>query len=174
MNETAAEPSLAWSADVGGIHVVFGAGTLDRLGELVRDLGGERVLLITDPGLERAGHAQRAVEILGQTDIETHIFDGVQENPTDAHVEAGARVAREVEPDVLIGLGGGSSMDCAKGVNFLYTNGGKMVDYWGEGKAKRPMLPSIGIPTTTGTGSEGQRFALISRPRPIRRWPVET
>ena len=64
--------------------------------------------------------------------------------------------------DLLVGLGGGSSMDCAKGVNFLYTNGGVMADYWGVGKATRPMLPLIAIPTTAGTGSEAQSFALIS------------
>ncbi len=163
MNDTPAEPTSSWAADVGGIHVVFGAGTLERLGEQARELGGQRVLLVTDPGLERAGHAQHALASLRQAGIEAHVFDGVEENPTDAQVEAGAKMAREVTPDLLIGLGGGSSMDCAKGINFLYTGGGRMVDYWGEGKASQPMLPSIGIPTTTGTGSEGQRYALISQ-----------
>ncbi|HCK72918.1 MAG TPA: alcohol dehydrogenase, partial [Planctomycetaceae bacterium] len=71
-------------------------------------------------------------------------------------------IANEFQPDVLIGLGGGSSMDCAKGINFLYTNGGEMKDYWGIGKASQPMLPMVAIPTTAGTGSETQSFALIS------------
>ena len=66
---------------------------------------------------------------------------------------------------MLVGLGGGSSMDCAKGINFLYTGGGRMQDYWGIGKATRPMLPSIAVPTTAGTGSETQSFALISDPQ---------
>ena len=70
--------------------------------------------------------------------------------------------ARACQPDLLVGLGGGSSMDCAKGINFLYTNGGRMQDYWGVGKAQRPMLPMIAVPTTAGTGSETQSFALIS------------
>ena len=152
-----------WATDVGGIHVVFGTGTLDRLGELTLELGAQRALLVTDPGLEQAGHAERALDALRRSGVETHVFDHVGENPTDAQVEDGVRVAQEVRPDVLIALGGGSPMDCAKGINFLYTNGGRMVDYWGVGKAKRPMLPSIGIPTTTGTGSEGQRYALISQ-----------
>ncbi|MEM7584165.1 MAG: iron-containing alcohol dehydrogenase [Acidobacteriota bacterium] len=152
----------SWSADLGGIHVVFGSGTLVRLGELATELGGQSALLVTDPGLEAAGHAERALDALRSSGITPHVFDGVAENPTDAQVAAGVAVAREVQPDLLIGLGGGSSMDCAKGINFIYTNGGRMEDYWGEGRAKRPMLPSIGIPTTTGTGSEGQRYALIS------------
>ncbi|MCB1034282.1 MAG: iron-containing alcohol dehydrogenase, partial [Acidobacteria bacterium] len=79
------------------------------------------------------------------------------------HVEAGAQAAREARADLLVGLGGGSAMDCAKGVNFLVSNGGRVEDYWGFGKAKRPMLPSIGIPTTAGTGSEAQSYALISQ-----------
>ena len=71
-------------------------------------------------------------------------------------------MARQWAPDLLVGLGGGSSLDCAKGINFLYTNGGRMEDYWGVGKAALPMLPMIAVPTTAGTGSEAQSFALIS------------
>ncbi len=156
-------PDATWSADLGGIHVVFGEGTLERLGELARELAGRRALLVTDPGLERAGHAERAIAALKRAGVTTIVFDGVRENPTTRHVAAGVEAAREARPDLLIGLGGGSSMDCAKGINFLYTNGGKMEDYWGEGKATKPMLPSIGVPTTAGTGSEGQRYALISQ-----------
>ena len=77
-------------------------------------------------------------------------------------MDRGLAVAREYQPEVIIGLGGGSSMDCAKGVNFLLTNGGRMQDYWGVGKATEPMLPMIAVPTTAGTGSEAQSFALIS------------
>ncbi|MBI1928436.1 iron-containing alcohol dehydrogenase [Candidatus Poribacteria bacterium] len=90
--------------------------------------------------------------------------DSVEENPTTRHVEAGVRFAQERgQIDLIIGLGGGSAMDCAKGVNFLLTNGGVMEDYWGVDKATQPMLPSIGIPTTAGTGSEAQSFALIAQ-----------
>ena len=71
-------------------------------------------------------------------------------------------VAQQNQIDFIVAVGGGSSMDCAKGVNFLYTNGGTMADYKGFGKATRPMLPSIGVPTTSGTGSEGQSYALIA------------
>ena len=156
------DPSDRWSLDLGGIRVSFGDGTLDTIGESARELGARRVLLITDPGLERVGHADRALDRLRAAGMETAVFDGVEENPNTDHVARGVEAARAFEPDLLVGLGGGSSMDCAKGINFLYTQGGAMRDYWGDGKAERPMLPSIGVPTTAGTGSEGQRFALIS------------
>src|SRR5207248_2117751 len=88
--------------------------------------------------------------------------DDVEENPTSRHVEAGEAFARKHRVDFLVAVGGGSSMDCAKGVNFLLTNGGTMADYQGFGKATKPMLPSIGVPTTAGTGSEAQSYALIA------------
>jgi alcohol dehydrogenase len=77
-------------------------------------------------------------------------------------VEEGRRFAAPLAIDSLAALGGGSSLDCAKGVNFVLTNGGTMRDYWGYGKASRPLLPMIGVPTTSGTGSEAQTYALIS------------
>ena len=77
-------------------------------------------------------------------------------------VEAGRQIAATAAVDSIVALGGGSSLDCAKGINFVLTNGGTMRDYWGFGKAPKPMLPSIGIPTTAGTGSEAQSYALIS------------
>jgi alcohol dehydrogenase len=143
-------------------RVVFEAGALGRLGELTRELGGGRVLLVTDPGLRKAGHPQRAVASLRQAGLEVVVFDEVEENPTTRHVAAAVEVARENRVEVLVAVGGGSSMDVCKGVNFLLTNGGQMSDYKGFGKAAKPMLPSVGVPTTTGTGSEAQSFALIA------------
>ena len=145
-------------------RTVFGPGVLSRLGELARAIGARRTLLVTDPGIVRAGHAARAQELLRQARIEVAVFDGVEENPTTRHVEAGLAFAREHRIDSLVGLGGGSSMDCAKGINFLHTCGGEMADYCGIGKAGRPMLPLVAVPTTAGTGSESQSFALISDP----------
>ena len=141
---------------------MFGSGTLARLGELARELGATRALLVTDPGLEAAGHPQRAQQSLKDAGLEVFVFDDVEENPTSRHVEVGARYARPHAIDLIVSVGGGSSMDCAKGINFILTNGGTMADYKGFGKAKKPMLPSIGVPTTSGTGSEAQSFALIA------------
>jgi alcohol dehydrogenase len=143
-------------------RVVFGAGTLNRLGELARELGDTRVLLVTDPGLEEAGHPQRAMASLREAGLEVFLFDDVEQNPTDRHVQKGVELARPLGIDLIVSVGGGSAMDCAKGINFLLTNGGKMADYRGFGKASKPMLPSIGIPTTAGTGSEAQSYALIA------------
>ena len=143
-------------------RVVYAAGAVARLGGLVRELGGTRALLVTDPGLEEAGHPQKALASLTAAGIDTLIYDGVEENPTTRHVQTGLEAARSHRADFLVAIGGGSAMDCAKGINFLLTNGGTMADYRTIGKAVRPMLPSIGIPTTSGTGSEAQSFAIIA------------
>jgi len=153
----------AWSATIGGIRVHSGPGALSQIGELVRRLAGRRTLIVTDPGVRATGHPERAAELIGQESGDVFLFDGVDENPTTRHVEAGTEIAREHEVDLIVGFGGGSAMDCAKGINFLLTNGGKMEDYWGIGKATQPMLPAIGVPTTAGTGSEAQSFALIAQ-----------
>jgi alcohol dehydrogenase len=129
---------------------------------LTRELAGRRVLVVTDSGLVRAGHAARVQGLLRDAGLEVGVFDGARENPTTQCVEACRDVAREFHAEILVGLGGGSAMDTAKGCNFLLTNGGVMRDYWGVGKAKRPMLPFIAIPTTAGTGSECQCAALIA------------
>lgn len=143
-------------------QMVRGEGAIAQLGKLTRSLGCKKALLVTDPGIVAAGHVETALQSLKKFNIEVHVFDGARENPTTANVDQGLSVATEFQPDLLIGLGGGSSMDCAKGINFLLSCGGKMQDYWGVGKATGPMLPLIAIPTTAGTGSEMQSFALIS------------
>ena len=143
-------------------RIVFGPGTIDRLGDIAGELGARRVLVVSDPGVIAAGHTQHGIDALQKAGIDTYLFDSVHENPTSADVEQGAKFAERHDPELIVGLGGGSSMDCAKGINFIYSNGGRMQDYWGVGKALKPMLPMIAIPTTAGTGSETQSFALIS------------
>jgi alcohol dehydrogenase len=143
-------------------RIVFGLGKLDALGALARELGAKRVLVVSDPGIVAAGHAPRGAKSLEDAGLNVALFDGVAENPTTAHVETGVAFAKQFRPDLIVGLGGGSSMDCAKGINFLYSCGGRMQDYWGEGKATGPLLPMIAVPTTAGTGSETQSYALIS------------
>ena len=146
-------------------RVLFGQGCIAQLGDAVRRLSSGPVLLVTDPGIVAAGLAARALASLDSAGLQVEVFDGVEENPTTLHVQAGVQfVSRTgVEFGSIVGLGGGSAMDCAKGINFLLTNGGRMEDYWGDGKATTAMLPSIGVPTTAGTGSEAQRFALIAQ-----------
>ena len=137
-------------------RLVFGINTVERAGPLARELGAERVLVVTDPGVAKAGHAGRLEHILQSCGLGVVVFDQVHENPTTRDVDKCLAVAKSAGIDTLIGLGGGSSMDTAKGCNFLLTNGGRMQDYWGVGKATKPMLPLIAIPTTAGTGSECQ------------------
>jgi alcohol dehydrogenase class IV len=143
-------------------RVVFGPDSLARLGDLARELGFKRTLLVADPGLVSAGHVDRATRVLADAGIEVAGFHGFDANPDSRMVEAGRVVAASHAIDSLVALGGGSSLDCAKGINFVLTNGGSMRDYRGFGKAARPMLPAIGVPTTAGTGSEAQSYAIIS------------
>jgi alcohol dehydrogenase len=142
--------------------VVFGDGSLERLGELARQLGMTHTLLVADPGLVASGHVDRAEMSLARTSVAVTRFHDFGANPDTRMVEAGRQAAAAAAVDSIVALGGGSSLDCAKGINFVLSNGGTMRDYWGFGKAPRPMLPSIGIPTTAGTGSEAQCYAIIS------------
>ena len=144
------------------LRLVFGEGVVAQVGELAREFGGEKVLLVTDPGIVAAGHADAVRGHLEAAGLGVSLFDQSKENPTSACIDDCSRAAREAGVNFIIGLGGGSSMDTAKGANFILTNGGTMKDYWGVGKASQPMLPSLMIPTTAGTGSECQSFALIS------------
>ena len=143
-------------------RAIFGAGAIERLGDLSRELGFNRTLLVADLGLVSSGHVAEALAPLRNSGIEVIEFHDFDINPDTAMVEAGATFAAPLKIDSLIALGGGSSLDCAKGINCLLTNGGHMRDYHGYGKAHKPMLPMIGIPTTAGTGSEAQSYALIS------------
>ncbi|MGI9519850.1 MAG: iron-containing alcohol dehydrogenase family protein [Pirellulaceae bacterium] len=143
-------------------RMVFGNDSIDQLGQQAAGLGVKRVLVVSDPGIVEAGHSQHGVDALTKAGLTTALFDEAHENPTTDDVQRGVEFAREFEPELLVGLGGGSSMDCAKGINFIYSCGGQMSDYWGVDKATGPMLPMIAVPTTAGTGSEMQSFALIS------------
>ena len=152
-----------WTAVLRSARVAYGAGSLETLGEESVRMGGTRVLLVTDPGIRDAGHVDRATDVLSASGVATSVFDGVEPNPTEECVRKGVEAAKSHRPDLILGLGGGSAMDCAKGVNLVFTNGGRMEDYLGFGRAELPLLPSIGVPCTAGTGSEAQSFALISR-----------
>jgi len=140
----------------------FGVGCISQIGGFAREAGAGHALLVTDRGIVAAGHAGRVKSSLELAGLRVTLFDHARENPTTRCVEDCVSVARAAEIDSIIGLGGGSSMDTAKGCNFILTNGGQMKDYWGVGKATKPMLPFIAIPTTSGTGSEMQSAALIA------------
>ncbi|HEU4594309.1 MAG TPA: iron-containing alcohol dehydrogenase [Pyrinomonadaceae bacterium] len=143
-------------------RVLFGRGAFGSLGEAAREEGFRRALLVADRGLSAHGYVGEAERLLKASGVEVFHFDDFDVNPDTEMVERGRSFAAPLGVDSLVGLGGGSSLDCAKGINFLLTNGGQMRDYQGYGKARRELLPMIGVPTTAGTGSEAQSYALIS------------
>jgi len=143
-------------------RVVFGDGAFGRLGELARELAFTRTLIVADPGIAVAGLAARAAFSLEAAGIAPFFFHDFDANPDSRMVESGRAHAATLGIDSIVAVGGGSSLDCAKGINLVLTNGGTMRDYCGFGKAARPLLPSIGVPTTAGTGSEAQSYTLIS------------
>ena len=129
---------------------------------MARSWASRALLLVADRWL-RSGRicgAGRRAALAGRRRV--FPLHDIAANPDSLMIEAGRSFAATHSADSLVGLGGGSSLDCAKGINFVLTNGGAMRDYWGFGKASRPMLPMIAIPTTAGTGSEAQSYALIS------------
>jgi len=143
--------------------LVYGPGALRELPAGVRDVGASAVFLVSDSGIARAGHLDTARGLLESAGIPVAVYDHANQNPTEADAVACRDAARGHRFDCLVALGGGSSMDTAKACNFLLTNGGAMRDYHGYGKAAKPMLPFIAVPTTAGTGSECQSYALVSR-----------
>ena len=137
----------------------------ERLGELAREFDFKRTLIVSDKGLLPAGFVDRAKTILSRAGIWSCSFHDFEPNPDSEMVEAGRRYAAAQNIDSIVALGGGSSLDCAKGINFVLTNGGAMTDYRGYGKASTPLLPMIGIPTTAGTRGTPRRCSSASASR---------
>ncbi len=129
------------------------------------EVTGDRPLLTADPGIVAAGIADQALDALREAGRRPQLFSAFGENPEERQVAAGAAFAREMGADCLVGVGGGSSLDMAKGIGFLLAGGGRMEDYRGYGRCPSPLPPLFGVPTTAGTGSEAQSYALIARDR---------
>jgi alcohol dehydrogenase len=143
-------------------RVVYGVGKIRELGRFASELGCKRALIVSDPGVVAAGHFAKGMQSVLHAGLSVESFHDLKENPTTTDIGRGLAAAKSFKPDLIIGLGGGSSMDCAKGINFLYSCGGTVQDYWGVGKATHDLFPMIAVPTTAGTGSEAQSFALIT------------
>ena len=134
--------------------IIFGNNSVKQLGNVVAQLGGSRVFLIADPGLQKAGIVQNITEILTSSKIPFTLYDKVTPEPGLKLADAGFTLAKKNKADCVIGVGGGSALDIAKAVSILLTNGGKAEDYLGLGKIKLQGVPKIMIPTTAGTGAE--------------------
>lgn len=142
-------------------RVLFGPGAAGQTGEALRSLGATRAMVVSDPGVAAAGHAGAVASSIERAGLIAGLFSGAHENPTTRDAQACRDAAADFNPDVFVAVGGGSAIDTARAGNMLLTNGGRMEDYWGVGKVPGPMLPFVAVPTTTGTGSEMQSFALI-------------
>lgn len=140
--------------------IIFGNGTVAKVGQEVARLGGKKVVLCTDAGLVKAGVAKKVTDSLEAAGVAYTIFDQCEANPSVETVEKVAALSRDA--DLLIGLGGGSSIDPAKAAAILLTNGGDIRDYEGCDVFKNAPLPVIAIPTAAGTGAEVTPFAVIT------------
>ncbi|MEQ1949617.1 MAG: iron-containing alcohol dehydrogenase [Bryobacteraceae bacterium] len=145
-------------------RILFGAGEFSRLGEVARELGGTRCLVVADPGMVDAGYVRDATRSLKARRMDVYAFHDFSAGPSLDSVTAGVAYAAPHGIDLVVGLGGGSSLDCAKAINLVLSNGGNIADYRGYGKAQKPLLPMIAVPTTAGTGSESQSDVWLTYP----------
>jgi len=143
-----------------------GIGAIESLAAEAKALGMKRPLVVTDPGIVRAGLLDAALAPLKKAKLGFSVFDKVAPNPPIALVDEGAVLYRETKCDGVIGFGGGSSMDTAKSIGVVATNGGSILDYeWADPQPiKKRIPPTICVPTTSGTGSEVTLWAVITDP----------
>jgi alcohol dehydrogenase len=135
-------------------RLLFGAGAIAGLADLVKAEGGSKVFLVVDPGLKNAGLLQKVTDPLKKAKIPFEIYDKIDPEPGLKLADAGCKLAAKSGCDCVVGVGGGSAMDVAKAISILLTNGGKAEDYLGLGKIAKPGVPKIMVPTTAGTGAE--------------------
>ena len=142
--------------------IVLGKGTVKRVGEEAKTFGGSKAMIVTDPGLISAGVVKLVEDALHEAHIEVGIFDKVEAEPSAHIVDECAKRVRQGRCQVVIGLGGGSSLDVSKGAAMMATHPGAILDYLGAETFHKPGLPKILIPTTAGTGSEVTRSVVVA------------
>lgn len=145
------------------VKLVFGRGKVSEAGRLTAQYGKKAMIVTGRNSTKKTGLLDRVIGLLKKEGMEYLVFDKVEENPLTTLVEEGAGIARQEGCDVIVGLGGGSALDAAKGIAFLYVNEGNISDYI-YGKPGTGALPVIAITTTAGTGSEGDSLAVITNP----------
>jgi alcohol dehydrogenase class IV len=145
--------------------LIIGPGTVKTLGAEIKALGKERVIVFTDSGLKELSMVKNLIDMLKEEGLKVTLFGEVGPNPTDEMVHNAVNQMKNDKPEVIVCIGGGSSIDTAKAANVVYTHGGSVDSYaaaGGIGKIGPKLLPSIAIPTTAGTGSEVTRIAVIT------------
>src|SRR6266540_6631594 len=156
------ETVFTWGAP----PVKFGVGASDELGFDLRQLGIERVLIVTDPGVAATGLPERVRGVLAEAGVKAEVYDRVHVEPTDASLREAADFARGTDWDGFLAVGGGSSIDTAKAINLLTADGGDVMEYVnqpvGGGRApSRPLKPLVAVPTTAGTGAESTTVCIL-------------
>jgi alcohol dehydrogenase class IV len=144
---------------------ILGQNIVGKVGDEVKILGGRKSIIVTDPGIVSAGYVQVVEDALHAQQIEVGIFDRVEPEPPARLVAECTKMIREGKYDVVIGLGGGSALDIAKGASLMINNPGTIVDYAGIDRVPKAGLPQILIPTTAGTGSEATRSLVVTDER---------
>ncbi len=142
--------------------IEYGIGVVERLAEIIKALNAESLLVVTDKGIRNSGLLKRISNLLDANKLEHNIFDNVEPNPKDYNVQEGAEMAKRLNPDCLVTVGGGSPIDCAKAIAVVARQGGAARDYVGPDKIGGDVLPLIAIPTTAGTGSEVTFSSVIT------------
>ena len=150
-------------------EIIFGRGMLNQVGACARRLGGKKIFLVSDKGLFQAGWVGVAMRSLLDAGLEFIYYDGITPNPKDHEVEDGVKEYLRHGVDVIVGLGGGSSMDAAKAIAILVSNGGRISDFEGPDRIICPLPPLVLCPTTCGTGSDVSQFAIISDTTHLRK-----
>jgi len=135
-------------------RIEFGPGAIECLPEEIKALGAKKPLIVTDKGVAASGILKKITDLLDKAGIKYDIFDDVAPNPRDENVHKGAEIARASNSDCLIAIGGGSPIDCAKGICVVATHGGEIISYRGVENIPGNTLPIIAVPTTSGSGSE--------------------
>lgn len=143
-------------------EIVFGKGSSLKLAEMVKKVGGTKVLLVTDKGVWENKVLKNIEKSLNENKIEYIVFSEVEPDPTIQGVEKATEMLKEFNADTVVGVGGGSSLDSAKAIAVMGTNEGKIFDYVGFGLIKNKPLPIIAIPTTAGTGSEATFWSVLA------------
>ena len=149
-----------------GPDLLFGVGAISHVPEIINREGFKRVMIVCDEGIEKAQILDQVIEGIRESNVQCtcNVFSNVEANPTTDTIEAGMHVLRRFQPDLLIGLGGGSPIDVAKALGMLATNGGLITDYEGIDRFSNEPIPLLAIPTTAGTGSEVTVFTVITDP----------
>lgn len=143
-------------------EIVYGEEALELAGRHAINFGATKVLIVTDPGVQEAGWTSKVEESLRESNISYVIFSDVTPNPKDYEVMAGVEVCKDAGCDLIIAVGGGSPMDCAKGIGVVVGNPGNILDFKGVDEVPKPGPPLIFIPTTAGTSADVSQFAVIT------------